>query len=209
MSQIFCFGDSITSGHSDPQGGWASRLHRYLWSKSVEDYYFYNLGIPIDETSKEVANRLDNELKVRQGSDKPNLVLFSISTNDSEYMNDKKEYKISKKDFEKNINKCIKIARKYSEKIVFMDLVPVVDAKVDPIPWCPERSYRNKYIREYREILKNICAEEKVYFIDAFDELLASSDYMHSLGDGVHPNDTGHEISFKIIKDYLEKKGII
>ncbi len=196
-------------GNNDTQGGWASRLHRYLWSENIEGYYFYNLGIPIDETSREVAGRLDNELKVRQGSDKPNLVLFSIGTNDSEYLNDKKKFKVSKKEFERNINKCIKIARKYSERIVFMDLVPVVDAKVDPIPWCPERSYRNKYIWEYREILKNICADEKVYFIDAYDKLLASSDYMHSLGDGIHPNDIGHEILFKIIKDYLENNKLI
>ena len=209
MSQIFCFGDSIVHGNNDTQGGWASRLHRYLWSKIIDGYYFYNLGIPIDETSREVANRLDNELKVRQGSDKPNLVLFSIGTNDTEYLNDEKKHKIPKKEFEKNIRKCVKISRKYSEKIVFMDLVPVVDAKVDPIPWEPNHSYRNKYIWEYREILKNICEQEKVHFIDAYDKLLASSDYMHSLKDGVHPNDIGHEILFEIIKGYLEEKKLI
>ncbi len=209
MSQIFCFGASITHGYADTQGGWPARLREFLWQKDQDGFNFYNLGIPVDETSREVASRLDNELKVRQGSEKPNLVIFSIGTNDSEYFNDEKKFKVSIKEFEKNINKCIKIARKYSERIVFMDLVPVVDAKVDPIPWCPERSYRNKYIWEYREILKNICIEEKVYFIDAYDRLLASSDYMHSLGDGVHPNDIGHEILFEIIKDYLEEKKLI
>jgi len=209
MSQVFCFGASITHGYADSQGGWPTRLRNYLWKKDPDGFNFYNLGIPIDETSSEVANRLDNELEVRQGSDKPNLVIFSIGTNDSEYLNDKKKFKISKKEFEKNINKCIKIARKYSEKIVFMDLVPVVDAKVDPIPWAPERSYRNKYIWEYREILKNICEQEKVYFIDAYDKLLASSDYMHSLSDGIHPSGIGHEILFKTIKDYLEKEKLI
>ena len=208
MSQIFCFGAGITSGRSDSQGGWAVRLRNYLYKKDSDAFRVFNLGISGDTTS-EVVKRLDDELKVRQKSGKSNLVLFSIGTNDSEYINDKKVYKVPKQEFEKNIKKCIRIARKCSKQIVFMDLVPVVDAKVDPIPWAPEKSYRNKYIWEYREILKNICIEEKVYFIDAYDKLLASSDYMHSLSDGIHPSDIGHEILFKIIKDYLEKEGII
>ena len=88
--QIFCFGASITHGYADTQGGWPARLREFLWQKDPDGYNFYNLGIPVDETSREVTARLDNELKVRQGSSKPNLVIFSIGTNDSEYINDKK-----------------------------------------------------------------------------------------------------------------------
>ena len=206
--QIFCFGASVTSGGSDPQGGWVIRLRNYLFKKDSDIFRVFNLGVSGDTTT-EVVKRLDNELKVRQKSGKSNLVLFSIGTNDSEYMNDKKEHKVSKQEFEKNLRECIRIARNYSEQIVFMDLVPVVDAKVDPIPWEPSRSYRNKYIRKYQEVLKKVCKEEKVYFIDAYDKLLASSDYMHSLGDGIHPSDIGHEILFEMIKDYLEENEII
>ncbi|MCK5061576.1 hypothetical protein KAR28_03420 [Candidatus Parcubacteria bacterium] len=206
--QVFCFGDSITYGYYDKMGGWTARLRMYVEENYPTKHKIYNLGISGDTTSS-ILNRMNNEIEVRFNPDKINVLILSCFINDSIWILADNNHLILQNKFKNNLKNILAIAKKYNMIIIALDSLPVVDAKVDPIPWAPEWSYRNKYIRKYQEVLKKVCKEEKVYFIDAYDKLLASSDYMHSLGDGVHPNDIGHKILFEIIKNYLVENEII
>src|SRR5256885_14958417 len=89
-TRIFIFGDSITWGSSDEEGGWASRVKRYTDKKMpIPDYWspVYVLGIPGD-TTEDLLNRFDQEIKVRlteEDKEEAIMVIFAIDpTWDSE-----------------------------------------------------------------------------------------------------------------------------
>ncbi|MBU4142032.1 SGNH/GDSL hydrolase family protein [Patescibacteria group bacterium] len=86
--------------------------------------------------------------------------------------------------------------------------MPIDESKVDPIPWLPEVSYKNEYIKRYDKIIKSVCAENKIAFIEIFEKL-KKENCKNLLEDGVHPNSKGHEKIFEIVKDYLIENKII
>lgn len=92
--------------------------------------------------------------------------------------------------------------------MIFIGLAPVDESRTDPIPWVPDRSYKDSYIKKYNEMIKVICRENKVYFIEIFNKLM-KSDYKKTLDDGVHPDEKGHQKIFETIKDFLIKNKII
>lgn len=214
MAQILVFGDSITYGAWDTEGGWVQRLRRYLDARTLSDpdsyYLVYNLGVSGD-TTEDLLERLGFETKQRLDEEEEAVFIFAIGENDSAFINKRKRHQrhqVEPKDFERNVLKLIRLARKYASKIVFVGLVPVDDAKVDPVPWRPEISYRNEYISAYNRILKAVCRKRKIPFVDVFDEL-AKEDYKHLLEDGAHPNSRGHRKIFESVKSFLEDKKII
>ncbi|HVY54533.1 MAG TPA: GDSL-type esterase/lipase family protein, partial [Thermodesulfobacteriota bacterium] len=112
--QIFTFGDSITYGAIDPEGGWANRLRRHLDdrmhdSDGKEFFMLYNLGVSGDNTNDLLA-RFESELKARMDESEEIIVIFAIGINDSQYVNEKSNYRVSPADFESNLGKLYKQA---------------------------------------------------------------------------------------------------
>jgi len=200
------FGDSITYGNWDLEGGWVGRLRKYLDHISInsnfERYYeIYNLGVSGD-TSRGVLERFERETKVRFEKDEITLV-FAIGINDSLFFNAEKHFKVTPEEFSENAKKIIEISREYTPRILFIGLTPVDEQKVDPIPWRPESSYKNEYIEKYNQLLKEICQVEKVVFINLLEKL-GVDNFVDNLIDGVHPNSEGHQKIFEIaIKSLL------
>jgi lysophospholipase L1-like esterase len=205
MVLILGFGDSLMYGAWDTEGGFIERLRKFLESKS-KDNFVYNLGIPIDETSRKLISRIKSEAEVRVTPDfeEENVVLFSIGTNDTQFIRSKGSIRIDEMEFENNIRKLISIARKFSSRIVFVGLIGVDESRVDPIPWDTDKSYKNDYIRKYDGLLEKICSEEKVGYIKLFGKIPKEL-----LEDGVHPNSEGHQKIFEAIRDFLIKNKII
>jgi lysophospholipase L1-like esterase len=204
--RIFVFGDSITYGNWDYEGGgWVNRLRNFLDTKSLVkhkfDYRLYNLGISGD-TSKDLLYRFEFEIKNRLKDNEESLVIIEIGINDSLFFQDKKKLTTSPKIFRKNIQKLIKLSRKFTEKIIFVGPTSVVESKVNPLPWRKEVSYKNGYISKYNEVIKSVCKENKVFFIDIFAEWI-NLNYEILLEDGVHPNSEGHKKIFEIVKESL------
>ena len=110
--------------------------------------------------------------------------------------------------FEKNITNMIGLARKFSSRNIFLGLMPVDEKKTTPIPWRKDISYKNEYIEKYNEIIKNVCRENKIGFIDIFDKFLKNN-YKKLLDDGLHPNSKGHEKIFGIVKNFIYDKKIL
>jgi len=200
MAQIFIFGDSIAYGAWDSKGGWAGRLRSHLDQKEPKKHYVYNLSIPTDETSDEVLTRIDNELGVRQGSKKENVILIAIGVNDSEVMLEKNEQKTPVDKFKSNISEMINVSKNYAGKIILVGVLPFNQDVLDPIPWVPQRAYRKDKAEEYDKNIKQLCEENSVHYIYMYD-----LDIIDTLDDGIHPNDDGHALIFKRIKRYLEE----
>jgi len=209
MANILIFGDSITWGAWDKEGGWVQRLRKFLDEKNLldpkHDYMVYNLGVSGD-SSIEVLERFEHEVKVRI-SENETIIIFAIGLNDSHLINETK-LRVSLSDFRLNLEKLFKLSKKSSSNIIFLGLTPVDDSKVDPMPWAPEKSYRNDSVKEFDETIKSFCKKEEIHFIDVFGKLI-QIDYKKLLEDGAHPNSEGHKKIFEIIKKYLEKNKIL
>lgn len=201
------FGDSISYGAWDSEGGWVERLRNFLDKRflSNNDLYFltYNLGISGD-TTEDLVERFEFESQMRAKEGEKALFIFSIGGNDSEFNNKQNKCKVNIEDFNKNIIKLIKLARKFSNKIIFTGLTNTDESKTDPIPWNKDFSYKNELIKEYDEIIQKTCKEEKIPFIAIFNKLDNTD-----LEDGCHPNSKGHEKIFNLVKEFLIKNKII
>jgi len=201
MKAILCFGASITFGRGDQvNGGWTGRLKKY-WE--ANDYYnaVYNLGIP-GNTTADLLERFETECKaraVKKRDDDKFVILFGIGTNDTKYIDNTDNAQTLPKEFEENINKLINIAKKYSDKIGVIGLIPVNESKTNPY----ENTYFfNKRIKEFNSIMKKCCKNGSIYFIDLFSKW-ESMKYNNLLGDGLHPNAKGYDLMFGQIKEFL------
>ncbi len=138
---ICIWGDSITWGAYDPeQGGWATRLRNHLGAKD-NNIYVYNLGISGDNTIG-LLSRIEVEAKSR----KPNFIIFSIGINDAQFIHSTNSLRISPDDFRQNLTKLLAIAKKFTDKVVFVGLTGVDETKTRPIPWSTDKSYTNENI---------------------------------------------------------------
>jgi len=206
MTQILVFGDSIAYGAWDGEGGWVQRLRRFLDKKTLDesnDFYclVYNLGVS-GEGTKDLLVRFESEIKPRLIEGEETIIIIAIGINDSVFIHSKNDLNIPEQEFKNNIQKLIEIAKKYSSNIIFVGLTPVDEDKTDPIPWVPNESCKNEYIMNYNSVIKEVCEEKKIYFIDLFNEFVKEN-YKNLLEDGLHPNSKGHKKIFGIIRDFL------
>lgn len=211
MAQILVFGDSIAAGAWTDEGGWVNLLQKYWYKKRLEDqdnyFLIYNLGISGD-TTQELLARFEKETKARLDEEAENIIIFAIGINDVQWVNDEKHTRLSKEEFTDNLEKLIELARGYSTKIIFLGLTPVDEAKVDPIPWIPELSYKNEHIKQFNQLIRTVCQENSLYFIDIFENWI-KLDYQKLLFDGAHPNTKGHKRIFEKVKTFLRGNKII
>jgi len=191
MATILVFGDSETYGAWDSEGGWVSRLRKFI-DKTNKEHMIYNLGVDGNNTES-LLIRFEFETKARLWPEEETIILFQIGANDSS--------RLSFERFNENLKQLVKIAKKYSSKIVFLGLTSVDEKKTNPIPWNKDISYKNDKIKRYNDAIKTICKENKVYFIEISKISLDE--------DGLHPSTKGHEKIFMTVKDFLIKNNVI
>lgn len=163
---ICVFGDSITWGACDYKyGGWATRLRNYFEERGdtvlgadekAVDVEVCNLGISGDNTD-DLLKRVELEAIARE----PEMIIFAIGINDSQYLGgDKNKLRVSFNNFIFNLNELVRVARKFTNKIVFVGLTDVDESKTKPIPWSPAKSYDNALIAKYDSAIKDFCKEK-------------------------------------------------
>ena len=208
---ILVFGDSITYGAWDENGGWVQRLREYIDRKNLHDKEFYclvyNLGVSGD-TTKDILERFENESKARLEDEKDIVFIFSVGTNDCHFLNNEKRLDIDERVFEKNLEKLIALASKFSSKIIFTGHTPIDESKMNPLPWNPKFSAKNIYIEKYNGIIKSVCTRKKIHFVEIYSHF-KKGNYKSLLHDGDHPTSAGHEKIYQLIKDCLVKEKII
>lgn len=195
MARIICiWGDSITWGMNDyEKEGWVNRLRHYFCNEPNEKLSVYNLGIT-DDDSDDLMERFEVECIAR----KPDVIIFSIGTNDSQYIQSKDHPRVSLEKYEENLQNLIDNAKKYSSKIGFVGLTKVVENKVMPLPKGPTKYYDNENVKIYDNKLKEVVSKNNLSYLYMFD-LLEDEE----LEDGMHPNPNGHEKMFQRIKTFL------
>ena len=86
MAQILIFGDSITWGAWDEEGGWAQRFKKEIDKKAITANFtsyhsVYNLGISGDNTN-DLLERFESETQRRLDEGEEAIILFAIGIND-------------------------------------------------------------------------------------------------------------------------------
>lgn len=191
---ICVFGDSITYGaHDSEQGGWVNRWRLFLGCKK-SNIEVYNFGVSGDNT-EDLLKRFEAEIKLRE----PDKIVFAIGINDSQFLIKEKKNRIPIDKFDNNIKELILKAKKYISDIIFIGMTSVDEVRTSPIPWNTNKIYKNSYIKEYNERIKNICEKENINFIYLFDVL-----NNELLEDGLHPNSKGHQKIFEVIKKEIK-----
>lgn len=197
--RICVFGDSISQGYNDyNEGGWINRLRKHF-DLSDYDISVFNLGVSGDDTF-DLLKRFNVEAEART----PELIIFAIGIQDSQYVNSKDNPRVKLNDFNKNLLKLKNLSKQFTKKIIFVGLTKVDESKVMPIPWGITKYYDNENIKIYDLAIKSFCAENNLPFIEMFN-LLNNED----LEDGLHPNSKGHEKMFQRVKAFLIKNEII
>jgi acyl-CoA thioesterase I len=209
MPRILIFGASIVWGANDfEKGGWVDRFKVYFMNQSQSNQV-YNLGVSGHNSSQLLA-RIEQECftRLKTGFRKVNSIIIHIGTNDAQYLESKKGNQIDQEQFKKNLLKIIKIARKFSDNLFFVSILPCDESRTCPIFYNKDHFHKNENVEKYNNIIKEVCKTKKLGFIDVFSEFKKKG-YKDLLEDGLHPNDKGHELIFQEVKDFLEKNKII
>lgn len=202
-TNICVFGDSIAYGAWDDCGGWVDRLRAYLHGQVLashfQSYYFlYHLGIP-GNTAADVLARLPGEAVARE----PHVIIFAIGINDSRWQEPGHTPHVTEAAFRENIAHLIAAARRITPAIVFIGLTPVNESKT--MPFEPDCAFENERILHYNDIIRQMTQDASTLFLDVYSAISPVID----LQDGLHPNRTGHEKLFMLIRDFLTRAHLL
>ncbi len=203
---IFIFGDSITEGLWDSKGGWADRIKAFVQSEEVKSgiknyHEVYNLGVD-GNTTKQIIDRFESETKARLWPDEEYAFIFATGTNDTLHRNNQ-EFESTPERYKSELNQLIGLARMYSSKVMFVDMLPVDENLTNPIKSSSSgKCYTNERIRSFNEVLHEVCDNQSLTYIKVSEKYL-EQDYKTLLADGIHPNDQGHEVIFDLVVEYI------
>jgi lysophospholipase L1-like esterase len=198
---IFIFGDSITEGLWDSKGGWADRLKAYVQAEEVKSgiknyHEVYNLGIDGNMT-KDIVKRFEVETQARLWPEEDYAFIFATGTNDT--LHRKKDELVSTPEqYQAELHKLTELTKRHSPRILFIDLLPVDESRTNPIESSSSgKCYTNDRIKLFNQTLYAHCDANSLTCVKVSDEYLKKG-YKGLLTDGIHPNDTGHELIFNL-----------
>jgi lysophospholipase L1-like esterase len=200
MKKLFLFGDSITYGKWDSDGGWAARLRKYIDLKynigKEGSFLVYNFGIP-GELAVRMVHRVESELAVRilDPLDE-HIVVFAIGTNDSCPNNRIANRQSPEAEFKNAVRKMIELAQGRDCVIRMIGLTPVDPTKSQGL------QFTNDQVQKYDGFLSQVAKEKQVRKLELFEELKAKN-FENLLADEVHPNDQGHRLMAERIIEFL------
>lgn len=207
--RVLVFGDSITQGFWDSEGGWVNRLRKYYDEEQIKDLAhkdeptIFNLGISGDVTEG-VLNRFENEVKARKWRwpDEEFTFIFAIGINDTAmFLNQEPNVD----NYGTQLKELILKAKQYSKRIIFVELTPVEEDVANKRPGT-NKIRTNDRIKRFNIQLKSCCNTSGVHFLPIFEEFKERLDIGEDLlADGLHPNNTGHQLIYELVKPELEK----
>ncbi|MDP3735019.1 MAG: GDSL-type esterase/lipase family protein [bacterium] len=200
---ICIWGDSITYGAWDTEGGWVDRLRRHLHERTIasgfdEYFWVYNLGIPGD-TTDDILQRIDAECRARE----PHISIFAAGINDSSRLAETGLPRVSVERLRKNASALIRRVREVSEAVFWIGL-GIIDESAVAAEQESSADFRHQSVIEHHEALARVCLAEHVPYLDMLN-VLAPEDLI----DGLHPNAVGHQKMFEHIRDFLVAQGVL
>lgn len=208
--RILVFGDSITQGYWDSNGGWVERLRHYYDTLQIQDLKkndeptIFNLGISADN-SDAIAQRIRHETQARIRHDNQVLVLVQVGINDSSISHEQMSVSVDLENYRNNLNVIVSEIKDLPSKIVFVGSSACDESLTVPVFW-NNIDYKNKQIKSYEDTMKLVAVEHQIPFIPVFEDFKAGmNEGKDLLTDGVHPNNAGHKLIAYIVKPHLEK----
>lgn len=210
--RVLVFGDSITQGYWDTDGGWVDRIRKHFDTIQFADLQnndeptIFNLGISADN-SYDVLQRIEAETLARTRHGNLPVLIIQIGVNDSSTDNQPidKSVHVSIEDYESNLREIIKKVQPISSKIIFVGLSACDEARTTPVSW-GDYHYTNEPIRQYESVMSSVAEEHNIPFIPIFDEFKKSIDEGKDfLPDGLHSNNEGHQFIVDIVRPKLEE----
>ncbi|MFB6214030.1 MAG: SGNH/GDSL hydrolase family protein [Candidatus Nanohaloarchaea archaeon] len=210
--QLFAFGHSITYGFWDPEGGWVQRLRSELDEEALESgdrdeniCEVFNMGVPGDD-SRQLLDRLEDEMEPRLWEDAETIVVFQIGAKDIIYLSEEDRVAVPEEEFRKNLVELVEKARGYADAVILVG--EAYTTIKGPIPWAPEKELSDERLERYVEIQRNVCKQEDVPFID-LRSIYTKEEWSEMLEDGSHPDRQGHGEIYRAVRDTVEKEGLL
>jgi lysophospholipase L1-like esterase len=202
-ARIYAFGDSITYGAWDSQGGWCDRLKRKLHELTINKehevkFQMLNLGIG-GENSRSLLKRFKSEIEARYRMDWPVIIIIATGANDTRYV-ENGDPAVSIEEYQSNLEKLINIAKEYTDKILFVG-VAAMENEIQPFK---KTLLSNELLKKYNEVMADVASKNNIPKVDVTNAFKSSNKAVYSI-DGVHPNDAGHEIIEDLVWTELEK----
>jgi lysophospholipase L1-like esterase len=202
--RVLVFGDSITQGYWDTEGGWVDKLRKHYDELQIQDFdkdqpTVFNLGISAD-TSRNVLARAEAEIKARTRHNILPIVIVQIGINDS--CAEPSGNMVPLEEYRTNLGKIIEMLRPISAKIIFVGLSACDEAKTTPVSWGAFH-YTNKSIKLYEDQMKTVAEAAGISFVPVLDDFTKAMQTNELLADGLHPNNEGNAVIFEIVKPKL------
>ena len=203
--RILIFGASITQGFWDSEGGWVQRLRKFYDAKKIsgeddDPPTIFNMGVSGDSTN-ELLERFTPETEARNRYGNMAIV-FSIGSNDCRTKAGKPFLDTDR--YVENLGKLLDQAHKYTDKILFVGLASCDEQKSNPVAW-GDTGYTNERIWEFEQALRSFCEKNNVPMVKVFETFKEKNKKQSLIADGIHPNDTGHELITSLVRPELEK----
>jgi lysophospholipase L1-like esterase len=212
--RLFIFGDSVTQGFWDKEGGWVQRLTKIIYEESLghllnsdgSDYVeVYNLGVSGDTTAG-VLKRLKKEVDARRTYDEEESIILAIGLNDSILKADNTA-RMDVYQFQESYEKLINEAKGLAQRVYCLGLIAVDEKQTSPWPYSSSgKQWRNMRINLFEDAIKQSAERLSVDFLpihDAFIAQLTAGEIL--LADGLHPNESGHELIARLVLVELSK----
>lgn len=191
--RVLIFGDSITQGFWDIEGGWVSRIRKHYDQQMIDGTdndppTIFNLGVS-GNSSDDVLARFENETKARATEELAFVVAIGVNdarTKASVNYSDPTRYR-------QNLSEILRLAKQYSSKMLFVGLTPCVEERSNPVSW-GDTGYTNGRIKEFDDILRKFCQESQVPFVEVYKPFAKAEAESELLPDSLHPNDKGHKL---------------
>lgn len=208
--RVLVFGDSITQGFWDTEGGWVERIRKHYDSLQVTDLggrdepTIFNLGISGDNSDK-VLKRIALETIARTSHSNLPIVIIQIGVNDSsvDAMTAHRSASLSIDKYEQNLRKIIENSKPLVSKIILVGLSACDESRTTPVSW-GDFHYTNDSIKNYENKMRNIAFELNIPFIPLFERFKEKTRKgADLLPDGLHPNNEGHAFMSEVILESL------
>lgn len=201
--RVLIFGDSITQGFWDIEGGWVSRIRKHYDQQMIDGTdndppTIFNLGVS-GNSSDDVLARFENETKARATEEIAFVVAIGVNdarTKAGVNYSDPNRYK-------QNLSEILRLAKQHSSKILFVGLTPCVEERSNPVSW-GDTGYTNGRIKEFDDALRQFCEEEQVLFVEVFEPFAKAEAETELLPDSLHPNDEGHQLVADLVLPKLQ-----
>lgn len=208
--RVLVFGDSITQGYWDTEGGWVERIRKHYDSLQVanlvagDEPTIFNLGISADNSGN-ILKRIEPEVIARTRHGNLPVVVIQIGVNDSSTDSRPagESVSLSIGKYERNLREIVKKTGPLSSKIILVGLSACDEQRTTPVPW-GDFYYTNDAIKKYENKMKSVALELNVPFTPVFDRFKDALDKGRNLlSDGLHPNNEGHAFMSELIQKHL------